>query len=83
MDAGGDASEHPSWASNTNSENVPRRNNISLTSHSMISGTVTVKKLHAAQPYNKITIMILFYLLSEMFTTKRSLKDLLIECIKS
>ena len=81
MDAGGDVSEHSSWASSTNSENVPRRNNISLTSHSMISGTVTVKKLHAAQPYNKITI--LFYLLSEMFTTKRSLKDLLIECIKS
>ena len=83
MDTVGDANEHSNWASSVNSQKnyVPRRNNISLTSHSMISGTVTVKKLHAAQPYNKITI--LFYLLSEMFTTKRSLKDLLIECIKS
>ncbi|CAH3045249.1 unnamed protein product [Pocillopora meandrina] len=37
LGAGGDASEHSSWASSTNSENVPRRNNISLTSYSMNS----------------------------------------------
>ena len=58
MDTVGDANEHSSWASSVNSQKnyVPRRNNISHTPHSMISGTVTVIKLHAAQPHNKITI---------------------------
>ena len=57
MDTVRDAIEHSSWASSVNSQKnyVPCRN-ISLTPHSMISGTVTVIKLHAAQPHNKITI---------------------------
>lgn len=59
MDTVGDANEHSSWASSVNSQKnyVPRRN-ISLTPHSMISGTVTVIKLHAAQPHNKLPLVV-------------------------